>query len=84
MRVDWVPGEMAWGLPRGMSKGTVVTALDLWLLLRGRVCPGSLVAGTELVGWHPMWGRGIQRAEAVSLGGLKRALVAKDQQLALW
>lgn len=53
-----------------MSKGTVVTALDLWLLLRGRVCPGSLVAGTELVGWHPMWGRGIRRAEAVSLGGL--------------
>lgn len=31
-----------------------------------------------------MRGRGMQKAETVSLGGLKGALVTKDQQLGQW
>lgn len=66
-----------------MSKGTIVTALDSQLLLQDRTYPGSL-AGTELIAWHPMCGRGKKEAEApLSLGGLKGTLVAKDQKLGL-
>lgn len=66
-----------------MSKGTVVTALDSQLLLQDGTYPGSL-AGTELIAWHPMYGRGMKEAEApVSLSDLKGTLVAKDQKLGL-
>lgn len=66
-----------------MSKGTVMTALDSKLLLQHRACPGSLVVGAELIAGYPVCGRGIKEAEALSLGGLKGTLVAKDQQLGL-
>lgn len=75
---------MAWGLSYVMSKGTVVTALDSQLLLQDRVYPGSSVAGTELIAWCPMCGRGIKEVEALSLRGLKGTLLAKDQQLGLY
>lgn len=53
MEVDWVSGQVAWGLPYLMSKGTVVTALDSQLLLQDGAYPGSSVAGTELIAWLP-------------------------------